>query len=138
MNKRVGVAADQSEKVIKEMQDLMKATDDRRLRERYQIILMIVQGKSYSDISEMVGKSIPSLYNYARAYRENGVEGLTIKYAPGPTPKLTTEQETLLIATIINKTPADVGFQSEMNWTSSMICQWIKNEFDVQFSDRGT
>lgn len=33
--------------------------------------------------------------------------------------------------------PADVGFPSEMNWTSVLIREWIERTFGIVYTDRG-
>lgn len=78
------------------------------------------------------------MYNYSKSYRENGLKGLQIGHSPGRNPLLTPEQEQKLYQTIVNQTPVAVGFPVEMNWTSPIIRKWIKQEFNVRYSDRGT
>jgi transposase len=38
----------------------------------------------------------------------------------------------------VEKTPADVGFPAHMNWTSGLIRDWIRKQFQVDYSERGT
>ncbi|WP_335869911.1 helix-turn-helix domain-containing protein [Bacillus sp. 2205SS5-2] len=35
------------------------------------------------------------------------------------------------------KTPAEVGFETTMNWTSPLLSEWMKREFGLTYSKRG-
>ncbi|MBE1555658.1 transposase [Filibacter limicola] len=99
----------------------MKENKDLRMHERYLTILMLLRGESYENIAEVLGRRISTLYNYSKAYREKGLDGLHRGHPPGRNPMLTPEQEQKLYQTIVNQTPVDVGFPVEMNWTSPII-----------------
>lgn len=123
---------------IQEIKAVMKANRDLRMHERYQTILMVLHGDHYEQISKITGRSIPTIYNYAKAYKQEGIAGLEMGYSTGRKTKLTSEQEQQVYQVIVNKTPVDVGFPAKMNWTAPMIRKWIEQEFNVQFSERGT
>ncbi len=105
--------------------------------ERYQAILMYLHGVKYDRISIIFGKSTASIGHYVKAYREGGLDGLTMGQSPGRPPFLSHEQEEELRQLLIESRPADVGFSAEMNWTSFLVRDWIEREFDVTYSDRG-
>lgn len=63
---------------------------------------------------------------------------MKIETPPGRQPFLSAEQEQRVYQTIVNQTPADVGFPAKMNWTSPIILKWIERDFGVLYSDRGT
>lgn len=69
---------------------------------------------------------------------DKGISGLVPKKQPGRARFLTAEQEAQVISIIVNQTPKEVGFPVEMNWTAPLIRDWIKQTFDVSFSERGT
>ncbi|MNF88877.1 hypothetical protein D3C84_713800 [compost metagenome] len=50
---------------------------------------------------------------------------------------MTEEQELEVCYLIVEKTPEDVGFPAEMNWTAPLVRDWIERTFDVKYSDRG-
>lgn len=138
MSERVGIHPSEKEQAIQDIKAAMKENKDLRMHERYQTILMILRGESYENIANVTGRNISTLYNYSKAYRENRLDGLKRGHSPGRHRKLTPEQEQLLYQTIINQTPVDVGFPVEMNWTSPIIRTWIKQAFNISYSDRGT
>lgn len=123
---------------IKELKKAMKQTKSVRMHQRYQIIILVLNGKKYDEIVEVTGRSKGTIVNYVKAYREGGVEGLKMKPYKGRSPKLTPEQEEHLYHAIVNAKPVDMGYSSSGNWTSALIRSWIKAEFGVEYSDRGT
>lgn len=123
---------------IREIKAAMKENKDLRMHERYQTILMVLHKIPYKEISRITGRSVATICNYVKAYRQGGLEGLNRDHSPGRPRLLTPEQEQQVYQTIIDKTPVDVGFPSKMNWTSPIIRKWIEQEFGVHYSDRGT
>ncbi|WP_335871255.1 IS630 family transposase [Bacillus sp. 2205SS5-2] len=104
---------------------------------RYQAILMHLKGRSYVEIAEFSVCAVQTVYNYVRAYKTKELEGLVPGQSPGRPCQLTEEQEQKLYKVIAEKVPANVGFPSEMNWTSFLIRDWIKSTFHVDSTDRG-
>ena len=123
---------------LNEVKIAMRETQDKRLYERYQCIYLLLSGKSRKNIATIINRGIDTVGGYVQAYCTSGLQGLELKHSPGRPPLLTSEQEQQLYNTIVENTPVDVGFPANMNWTSGLIRNWIKQEFDVQFSERGT
>ncbi|WP_376717986.1 IS630 family transposase [Paenibacillus forsythiae] len=123
---------------IQEIKAAMKINKDVRMHERYQTILMLLLGESYERISEVTGRTISTLYNYSKAYREQGMQGLQIGRPPGRHRLLTAEQEQQVYEVVTNQTPEDQGFPSQMNWTSPLVRKWIEQKWNIRYSDRGT
>ncbi|WP_335872527.1 IS630 family transposase [Bacillus sp. 2205SS5-2] len=137
MSKRVGVHPSEKDQAAQEIKAAIKGNKDLRMLERYQTILMVLRGESYPNIAEVVGRRISTLYNYSKAYREGGLDGLQRDLPTGRNRKLTPDQEEKVYQTIVNQTPVDVGFPVERNWTAPIINKWIKQEFNISYSDRG-
>lgn len=138
MSERLGISENEKRQAIQEVKAAMKKNRDLRMHQRYQTILMLLNGESYPKIAECTGLGIATLYNYSAAYRENGLAGLKRGLPSGRPTKLTAKQEQQLYETIVHHTPVEVGFPVEMNWTSPLIREWIEREFTISFSDRGT
>lgn len=60
-----------------------------------------------------------------------------MNHSPGRRRRLAPEQEQELCQTIIHKRPADAAFPANMNWNSGMIRQWIEQQYQVNYSERG-
>ncbi|WP_025682277.1 IS630 family transposase [Paenibacillus maysiensis] len=138
MSVRVGVAEEQKAAAIQEVKAAMKINKDLRMHERYQTILMLLLGESYERISEVTGRALATLYNYSKAYREQGIQGLQIGRPPGRNRLLTAEQERQVYEVVTIQTPADQGFPAQMNWTSPLVRKWMEQTWDIRYSDRGT
>lgn len=123
---------------IQAVKAAMKATKNKRMFERYQTILLYLHGVKYSQIAFIVGRSEVTIGSYVKAYRTHGLDGLVLGESPGRPSFLTKEQEEQVRKLLIEQRPSDVGFPSEMNWTSPLLRDWIQREFNVTYSERGT
>lgn len=126
-----------TEQAVKELQRAMRQTKERRLFERYQALFLYLNGKPVKEIAETIQRDPSTVYDYLKAYKAHGIEGLQMGYSPGKPPKLSPEQYAFLKETIATKVPADVGFPATYNWTLALIVQWVENEWGVPYSIRG-
>ncbi len=74
---------------------------------------------------------------YVTAYKTYGIGGLIPTPPPGAERKLSPEQEQLFIETISTKTPDQVGLTPYKSWNSKLICIWVKETFDVIYTQGG-
>lgn len=123
---------------IQEVKGAMKQTKDLRMYQRYQTILLHLKGLTYDQISAIVDRTPTTIGFYVRAYKTGGLAGLKLGHSPGRPCRLTEDQEQEVHQLIVDHRPADVGFPAEMNWTAPLIREWIKRQFDVTYSERGT
>jgi transposase len=137
IRKLLNVIEEDAYLAVEEIKDLMKHTDNRHQHDRYQTIYLLLKGYNPKMVSEIISISLESVYNYADIYYRLGSEGLYLGNYKGANRRLTPSQEALLSDTVENKTPVDVGFPVQMNWTAALIRDWIKQEFDVNYSVGG-
>ena len=124
-----------------EIQDIKRAirqTKDLRMFQRLQTILLHLKGLTYDQISEIVDRTPTTIGFYVRNYKAKGLAGLELNHSPGRPSKLTPAQEQEVHQLIVEKRPEDVGFPAEMNWTAPLLRKWMKNTFQVTYSERGT
>jgi len=122
---------------IEEVKSAMRNTTSKRMFERYQCIYLLLLGETQQNIAKILDRGPDTISSYVKAYCAFGLAGLEIKHSTGRPSKLTPEQEQKVYETVKDKTPADVGFPAEMNWTASLVASWIKKEFQVTYSNRG-
>ena len=115
----------------------MKATNDRRMFERYQVIHLHLMGYSQKDICDIVSRSNKTVSTYIQAYRKNGLDGLTMGKSTGAPRKLTEIQEHELVQVVAFNTPHDVGFENNYNWTLAIIAAFIEREWAQSYTLRG-
>ena len=122
---------------IRNLSRLASKTKDVRMKLRYDVIRLHLQGRTKSEIADIFAIPYQTVRNYVNAYERSGLEGLAIKKPPGRPAKLNKAQEQQLYDCITTQLPKDVGFAPFVNWTASLACQWVKKEFGVIFSERG-
>ena len=73
---------------VKELEALFGGTDDRKLRDRAQIVLMAHRGRPHGQIAADVGVAPRTVQRWLNAYCERGTAGLVPRKAPGAPPKI--------------------------------------------------
>jgi len=91
---------------------------------------MLSQGKTASEVSELVGASLSSVKRWKAAWKKGGVEALAAKPHPGRKPKLTNAQKRDL-ESILLRGPRAAGFSSDLG-TCSRVGQVICRRFGTQ------
>lgn len=122
---------------IAEVKTAMKQTKNLRLFQRYQAVYLSLTGHKQADIAKMIGRSRPTLNHYISAYKTGGLQGLMSGKSTGKPKKLTLEQEKQLEMVIADHLPYEVGFENRMNWTLSLVAQYVKQEWGVTYSLKG-
>lgn len=115
----------------------MKETNDRRMFERYLAIHLYLKGYTNKDISDIILRSTKTISTYVKAYKERGIEGLERGQPKGAPRKLTESQEQELIQLIAYKTPSDIGYKDQYNWTLSIVAEFIQREWGKTYTLRG-
>lgn len=108
-----------------------------RVFKRYQALYLFLSGKTREEVAEIVGISPTTVSNIHTEYKNEGLKGIPDKPVSGRPTRLTKEQQAELRWAILNKTPLEVGFQAEFNWTASLIGKYIKREYGYDYSIRG-
>src|SRR5215472_15105799 len=70
------------------LQNLFQATDDRKLRDRLQIVLMASRGRARQDIAQDLGIHRRSVSRWLNTYCERGLDGLRPRKAKGAPAKI--------------------------------------------------
>ncbi len=65
------------------LDDLFRSTDDRKLRDRLQIVLMAHRGRARHDIAADVGVDRRTVTRWVNAYLADSLDGLRPRKAPG-------------------------------------------------------
>jgi len=108
---------------LQQLQRLFRATDDRSLRDRIQIILMAQQGRPHQQIAADLGITPRTVQRWLNAYLERGTDGLRPRKAPGAAPRLTADLAPLLQRWVIDG-PAACGLD-RANWTYAELADHL-------------
>lgn len=105
------------------LQQTFRDTDDRRLRDRAQIVLLAQRGRPHQVIAEDLGLSPRSVQRWLNAYLERGLDGLPPRHAPGAKPNLTADLGPLLPQGV-REGPVKQGLD-RANWTYAELADHL-------------
>lgn len=92
------------------------------------------QHQSPELIAKIFGISRSCIYDWLRWYHRGGEVELDTRTAPGATPVLTPAMDRWLHDTILNSTPVDHGYDTEL-WTLAILVELLRQQFGVWVAD---
>lgn len=123
---------------IQSLKKAMKKAKDKRMYQRYKVIYLHLRGYTNLEIAKLESFDNHTIGIYVKNYKQNGLDGLTMKRSPGAPKLLTSEQEIILTEVITTTTPDQVGFPNRKNWYINIVRQWIMDTFNIEYSHSGT
>ncbi|MCI0673827.1 MAG: helix-turn-helix domain-containing protein [Myxococcaceae bacterium] len=121
------------EKERAELAEAFRTTEDRRLAERCQAVLMAARGRRPEEIAQDVCAGVRTVYTWLRLYREGGLAGLRITWAPGKTP-LIPEAHAEEVKEWVRRGPQACGV-ARANWTYGTLAEHYARVKDVGISE---
>jgi transposase len=100
---------------VSRLQTAFRWTDDRKLRDRLQAVLLAHRCRPHLDIAADLGISPRTVQRWLNAYLDRGLDGLRPRKPPGAAPKLTDDLAPDLRQWVIDG-PAKQGLD-RANWT---------------------
>ncbi len=125
------------EETIAMLKKLARKSRSAQQRRQYDIVRLNLEGWRKPEIAKIMDMSLQGIYKVLNRYKAKGVEGLILGKAKGRERKMTEEQERELYEVISKRLPKDVGLEPFCNWSAPLACQYVKNRFGVEFSERG-
>jgi transposase len=106
-----------------QLEQIFKTTDDRRLRDRCQAVLMASRGRKRKTIAQDLGVHRTTVRLWLKHYHERGVTGLQIQWAPGQSGRI---PETLAptIQAWVKDGPQSCGLD-RANWTYEELATYL-------------
>ncbi len=116
------------------LERVFRTTDDRRLRDRVQAVLMADRGRTQVEIATDLATTDRTVRRWLAAWRDEGLDGLTIQWAPGATPLI---DETLVpeILRWVREGPQACGL-NRANWTSAELANHLARVHGVRVAER--
>jgi transposase len=111
---------------------LFRATDDRKLRDRLQIVLMAHRGRARQDIAADLGVHRKTVTRWLSAYRAAGLDGLRPKKAKGKPGKIPAALANDVCRWVIDG-PARQGLD-RANWTHAELADHLRKARGIQTS----
>ena len=94
-----------------------KGKDSARKLNRARALQFSHQGRKPQEVSELLGMSVPTIYNLRKRYREGGLQAaITEKARPGQPRKVTSEVEAEITAIACSEVP-----DGSVRWTANLI-----------------
>jgi transposase len=116
-----------------ELEQVFKSTPDRRLRARCQAVLMAARGRVRHEIAQDLGVHRTTLRLWVQSYRERGLTGLPIQWAPGPQARIPEEWAPRIVAWVKGG-PASCGLQ-RANWTYGELATYLYQQAGITVSE---
>lgn len=120
----------------KELAEIEKAIrQDKRaeVRQRAIAIRLLHLGQKPEAVAELQMVSLPTIYNWHKLWREQGIEGLANKKKPGR-PAKATEAYCRKVEEILEKEPSDYGYHFAI-WTSDRLRAHLDKETGILLSE---
>lgn len=111
---------------------LFRSTDNRKLRDRLQIVRMAHRGRARQDIAADLGVHRKTVTRWLNAYCANGLDGLLPKQAKGPPGKIPATLADEIRGWVIDG-PAPQGLD-RANWTHEELADHLRKTKGIQTS----
>lgn len=115
------------------LEQTFKSTEDRRLRDRCQAVLMVACGRRRWQVAEDLGVHRTTLRLWLARYREAGLAGLTIQWAPGPSSRIPDEIAPRLVAWVKGG-PHRCGL-NRANGTHAEVAQYLYQQTGIEVKE---
>ena len=103
---------------------------------RRQFVRMLVEGVPAKSIMVALKLSRATYFEWKRAYRERGLDGLKVRPLPGAAPKLTDRQTSQLRSWLVGRDPRQFQFDFAL-WTRTIVRDLIRAQFGVEMTPQG-
>lgn len=111
-----------------------KTTADRRLRHRCQALGMADRGRRHPDLATALHITPRPLQRWLNAYRTGGLDGLTIHWAPGRSPRMPESLAPAIVAWV-KPGPAGCGLD-RAHWTAATLATSLYRRQGIAVSER--
>jgi transposase len=114
------------------LEQLFQTTDDRKLRDRLQIVLMAHKGRARQDIATDLGIHRRSVTRWLNAYCDAGLDGLRPRKAKGNKPKIPAAMADEVRRLVIEG-PAKQGLD-RANWNHEELADYLRKTHGIETS----
>ena len=128
------VHLDLSIREITELEEIFKTTNDRRLRNRVQAVLLTFRGRTQGEIAADLLVDERTVRRWLEAWRRGGLDGLRIRWAAGAPARIAGAQADEVLEWV-RKGPAACGL-NRANWTSAELAEHLRRTRGVHVAER--
>lgn len=131
MNIRLSLRKGEWEALVKRLQQAY-GRGELRLIKRIHALLYLIEGKSVSEVVDILQLSVQTIYNYISAFVLNRLDSMVYQRPPGRPRKLTKTQRRVL-AKLIERGPEKAGYDCGC-WDTVLIQDLIYTRFGVEYN----
>jgi putative transposase len=118
---------------LAEVENAMRQDSRAEVRQRATVIRLLHLGHKPSEVAEQQMVSAPTIYNWHKLWREQGIEGLANKPKTGR-PAKATEAYCQKLEEMLAKEPAEYGYRFAI-WTSDRLRAHLEKETGILLSE---
>jgi transposase len=122
-----------SDAAVALLQQAYDTTNDADLRLRTQMVLLAHQGRSVTEIAQVVFRSHDTVVRQLHAFVGGGLDALCPRKRPGPTPTVTPKWEAELLR-VIELDPHTLDVPSA-NWTTTLLAEYLARLTGIRVSE---
>lgn len=120
-------------KELAEVEKAMRQDKRTEVRQRATVIRLLHLGHKPSEVAEQQMVSVPTIYNWHKRWREQGIEGLANQPKTGR-PAKATEAYCQKLEEMLEKEPAEYGYRFAI-WTSDRLRAHLEKETGILLSE---
>jgi transposase len=120
-------------KELAEIEQAMRQDKRAEVRQRAMAIRLLHLGQKPSEVAEQQLVSVPTIYNWHKLWREQGIEGLANQPKTGRRAKAT-EAYCQKLEEMLDKEPAEYGYRFAI-WTSDRLRTHLEKETGILLSE---
>ena len=120
-------------KELAEIEKTIRQDKRPEVKQRATIIRLLHLGQKPETVAEQQMVSVPTVYNWHKLWRIQGIEGLANKARPGRKPKATDEY-CVKLEEVLSKEPSEYGYRFAI-WTSDRLRAHLEKETGIQLSE---
>jgi len=117
------------EKVVNALHEEIRRNKNARYDHKLHVILLIAQGMTCPEVSEIMGDSVRTIETWVRKFKTNGFSALEEKQRPGRPSKLSGPQK-VQVRLAVTKSPGEYGIEADF-WDGRSLSRFIQNEYGV-------
>ena len=107
---------------------------DAHAARRMLALALVLDGRTRTEAAEICGMDRQTLRDWVHRYNDEGLVGLSDRKAPGPTPRLSVEQQAEVTALV--RSGPDPVEHGVVRWRRTDLSQVIKTRYGVQLAER--
>lgn len=97
-------------------------------------LALVLESRTRTEAAETCGMDRQTLRDWVHRYNDEGLAGLSDRKAPGPTPRLSAEQQAE-VAALVRSGP-DLAEHGVVRWRRADLSQVIEARYGVQLAER--